>query len=231
MIGPKLVIVHLLVFTMLTSFILPASASASQEWQTHYAVNGLVNSGPPDPYQIFKVHYRAINGTVEQFSMKNVEYPHDFQASVTGNGTLEIMFPKNYPNVNADAPEADIAEPIFLSNGQEIAASYFDSDCFRMFSIPFSGSQVIDIAWPDFLTNEPYRGSDVPESCMAETLVQDVVRTKDGIIPPLHQMKAGVRAEEVACGDEFELVARPDGRPYCATSTSAEILKQRWNIK
>lgn len=76
----------------------------TEEWQTHYAVNGFVNVGPPDPYQIFKIHYRVINGIAEQFSMPYVEYVHYMQAKVDsdGNGTLEIRFPKNYPNANVD---------------------------------------------------------------------------------------------------------------------------------
>ncbi|MEM2140432.1 hypothetical protein [Nitrososphaera sp.] len=217
---------YLLVFMALTSVILPVPASASQDWQTHYTVNGFVNTGPPDPYQIFKVHYQVINGTLEDFRMPYVEYAHYMQANVTsnGNGVLEIRFPKNYPNANVDWG----AGALFFVGQQEVIPDHDNADeCFYEYSVSFTEDTVIDVVWGDYMTGEPFRGVDVSESCIPNTLVQDVVKTKDGIITPYQQMKAGVKLDEIVC----ELVVHPSGKIYCVTPPSAEILKQRWNIK
>lgn len=209
---------------VLSIFFTPVYAS-EEEWQTHYAVNGFVNSVPPDPYQIFEIHYRVLNGTIEQFSMPYVEYAHYMQANVTsgGNGVLEIRFPKNYPSANVDGG----ADALFFVGQQEVVPDYDSSDeCFYEYSISFTESTVIDVVWGDLLAGEPFRGVEVPESCVADTLVQDVTRTKDGVITPYHQMTAGVTLDEVAC----ELVTHPSDKTYCATPASAEILRERWNV-
>lgn len=212
---------------MITSLILPvlfAPAYASEEdWQTHYAVNGFVNVGLPDPYQIFKVHYRAINGTVDEFRMPYEGYAHYMQANVTsdGNGLLEIKFPKNYPSGDIDGG----GDAIFFIDTQEtIAEDSHANDCFRQFRIPFTGDVVIDVVWTSAMTDEPFRGVEVSESCIPETIVQDVMRTKDDVITPYHQMKAGVKLDEVVC----ELVTHASGKTYCATPNSAWVLKERW---
>lgn len=217
-------VVALIVASLIMPIISSPAYAAEEEWKTYYAVNDFVNVGPADPYQIFKVHYRVLNGTIEHFTMPYVEYPYNIMADVTsnGNGTLEIMFPKNYPNTNAD-----FAEAIFFEDYQEIVAFDRDTECFREFSIPFTGSKRIEVNWVDFLTNDPFRGIDVPESCIPETLVQDVVRTKDGVIAPYHQMKAGVTRG----GLVFEIVEHPSGTAFYATPASAEILKERWSIR
>lgn len=197
-------------------------------WQTHYAVNGFVNSGQPDPGQIFKIRYLVLDGAVEEFSMPLGFRTNDVAARVVsdGNGTLKINFPKNYPITNTD----DIAQFDVFVGDRTIPFDWDESACFFEMSIPFSGSELIEVKWLDFLTDEPYRGIVDSETCISETLVQDVVRTKDGTIAPLHQVKAGVKPNEVVCGDDFELVMHPNGKPYCASPDSAEVLKERWNI-
>lgn len=203
-----------------------SSVRASDEgWSTHYAVNGFVNTGPADPYQIFKIQYRVLNGTVEQFSMPYVDVAHNIRAEVTsdGDGVLQIKFPKNYPNGNDELGGSAI---VFV-NEQEIVPNSTETDCFSEFSLPFSNDAVIDVVWGFY--DDFFRGADVAEGCMPETIVQDVVRTKDGVIPPLQQLKAGVTTEEVVCGYGFELIRHPDGRPYCATPSSVEQLYNRWN--
>jgi hypothetical protein len=195
-------------------------------WQNHYTVNGFTNSGSPDPSEIFKIRYRVINGTIEQFSMPYVGYAHQIQANVTssGDGLLEIRFPKNYPSANIDGG----GEAVFFIDEQEtFPAGREGTDCFYEYSFPFSGSAVVHVSWVDFLTNEPFRGVEVPKTCIPETTVHDVVK-KNGTITPLHQLNAGVRFDEVVCTAGFELVTSPTGKPYCATPASAEILKERW---
>lgn len=199
----------------------------TEDWQIHYAVNGFVNSGEPDPYQIFKIHYRVINGTVEKFGMPYFEYSHYIQANVTSNGNamLEIRFPKNYPSYEGGEPVSAIT---FLNEQEIVREQYGDDSCFIDFLIPLSESGTVDVVWTTIFSGRPFQGLDVPESCIPETLVQDVVRTKDGIIPPLHQVKAGVLPDEVACGDAFELITHPNDRRFCCSPGSIEMLKERW---
>lgn len=209
---------------------------ADQEWLTHYAVSDFVNTGlpernqtgSPDPRQIFKIHYRVVGGTLEDFSMPFVSYAHYIQANVISedNDMLQILFPKNYPIHERGV----YLYPIIFFNQLEIGETvdHEIAECFYAYSIPNTGSGVIDLVWT-FQRGGPFIGLDVPDHCTSETLVEDVVRTKDGIIAPFHQVKAGVKPNEVVCSEEFELIFHPNGRPFCATPSSAEILKQRWN--
>lgn len=226
----KLIAVLVLVSLLLPILFTPAHASSdNDEWQTHYAVNGFVNVGPPDPYQIFKIHYRVINGMMERFSMPYVEYAHYISTDVAsnGNGVLEIRFPKNYPIYEGGEP----TEAIFFLNKQEITAEHYDTDdCFIDFRIPLAQSGLVDVVWTTILSGEAFRGTDVPKRCLPDTVVQGVVTMKDGVISPLHQLKAGVKPDEVVCRYGFELITHPDGRPYCATPQSAEQLYNRWKM-
>jgi hypothetical protein len=109
------------------------------------------------------------------------------------------------------------------------------TDCFFVLSIPFKGSVKVGLAWMYLPTNFPFHGDAIPDHCIPETTVQDVVVKKGGTISPLHQFKAGVRAQDVMCEgpmepDEFRLVIHPDGRPYCVTQESATELIQRWGV-
>jgi hypothetical protein len=218
-------------FSLILTLFLPLSVSApalasDKEWKTHYAVSEFVNPGQPEPREIFKIHYRVLNGMVEQFHMPYGEYAHHIQAKVSGgSGTLEIMFPKNYPSANADGG----GEAIVFVGEREVAPEYSSAnECFYEFSISFSGPTTVELLWADFLTGEPLRGVSVPDSCLPETTVQQVAKTRDGIIAPLHQVRSGVLPSEVVCGDGFELVSHPDGRPYCVTPNSIEQLIDRW---
>ncbi len=219
-----------LAFTLLISVVFSTSVHASaadeEEWETHYAVNDFANTGTPDPHQIFKIYYRAINGTVEEFNMLYIEYAHYIEADVSssnGNATLEIRFPKNYPIHEG----GDYLDPIIIFDDREILPDRFEAtNCFYEYSIPYNGNGVIDVAWATILTEQSFIGVDVPEDCMPETLVQGVVKTNDDVISPFRQLNAGVKADEVIC----DIVTHPNGKQYCATPASTELLKERWKI-
>ncbi|NWG37492.1 hypothetical protein [Nitrososphaera sp.] len=213
--------------------ILPVYASES-EWKTAYGVGRFLYSDPPRPDQVFKIHARAINGAVEELHAGESW----FSANVTSahDGILEIRYPRNYPYTNEFINEPGV-QPLLFVNGMETlpeATPAEVTDCFFVFSIPFSESAEIGLAWPYLAVAEPHYGDDVPDSCTPETIV-NVPTRKDGTISPLQQFKAGVKAEDVLCGDgylnnEYRLVVHPDGKPFCVTRSSATELIQRWGV-
>jgi hypothetical protein len=202
-------------------------------WQVAYTVGQFLYSDPPRPDQIFKAYYRVINGTVEKLSVSNTIVSSD------GNGTLEIMWPRNYPYTNAEgnaAPHPDENPVAFFNTktypGIAPVAHEATTDCFFVFSIPFSGSQSIGLAWSYLLTNLPYHGDEIPESCTPQTLVENVPTRKDGTITPLQQFKAGVAAEDTVCppreqGEEpLMLLISPKGKPYCVKISNEGFMKR-----
>jgi hypothetical protein len=185
-------------------------------------------SDPPRPDQIFKAYYRVIDGTIEKLSVGGTK------VSSSGNGTLEVKFPMNYPYTNEDITGRIDATPTLLIDGQfgeEITYSSI-TDCFFVFSIPFTGSKSIGLAWDYLTTNQPYHGDEIPDSCIPQTLVENVPTKKDGTISPWQQFKAGVAAEDAICpetkhGEKLMLLVSPDGRPFCVKLSDEGFMKKR----
>ena len=184
---------------------------------------------PPKPDQIFKIQYRAINGTVENF---NTLYGVTAKVNSNSDGMFEIKYPRSYPYTNSKLDQFE--PPLLLVNGLGIPpVTPKITECFFIFSIPFEESVEIGLAWAYLAVNFPLHGDAVSGHCIAETVVQDVVIKKNGSISPLHQFKAGVKPQDVMCEGilelkKYRLVIHPDGRPYCATQASATELIQRW---
>lgn len=222
----------LLPFILSILILAPAVAVASTqnntaEWKTAYTVGKFLNSEPPKPDQIFKIQYRVLNGIIDRFNAGGSEIIAHVNSNNTG--TLEIRHPRNYPYTNA--AENIPGNLIIHVNGENISSYDYDTtDCFFVFSIPFKGSAEVQAAWAYQAVNTPYYGDDIPDSCITQTVVQDVPVRSDGTIPPLHQFKAGVLAEDVICREGFELVISPDDKPYCVKPKTLQILKDRWNI-
>lgn len=216
-----------------TSSIIP-----EPEWKTVLAVGQFRYSDPPMSDQIFKAYYRVINGTIENLAVSDTKVS---SSGNNGNGTLEIMWPRNYPYTNAQgstAPNPDESPVAFLNTKpySEIApvTHTATTDCFFVFSIPFSGSQSIGLAWSYLLTNLPYHGDEIPDSCTPQTLVENVPTRRDGTITPLQQFKAGVAAEDAVCptpreqGEEerLMLLISPKGKPYCVKISDEGFMKR-----
>lgn len=205
------------------------------EWKTVYTVGKFSNTEPRKPDQIFKVQYRVVNGTLED---ANAYFGFNGNVNTTQGGVLEIKYPRNYPYTNAPTSEPFAVWPIIFINGEEIASDTMPAeivDCFFVFKVPFSGSTEFELAWAYLTSNFPFHGDEVPEHCIPETVVENVVVKNDGTISPYHQYKAGVKAQDVMCeGDleprDYRLVMHPDGRPFCVTRESATELIQRWGI-
>lgn len=204
------------------------TSSNEEEWKAAYTVGKFLYSDPPKPDQIFKVQYRVINGTIEEFNARGMAIRS--QANSSNDGILEIKFPRNYPytdekhlrDVNGD-------NVIIIVNNIDVKPEYAITDCFFIFSIPFTDSSEIELVWALIGGNDPHRGDDVPDSCIPETVVEDVPVRNDGTIAPLHQFRADVNEEDIVCNEGLELLIRSDGKPYCVTPSTAKELKERWN--
>lgn len=199
-----------------------------KEWKTAYAFVKPVNADPSIKNQIFKIEYRTINGTTERFDLPPQEYTHSVDAQVSssndvGGGILEIRFPRNYPYTDNAIRDS---MPTVLVNGKNVFPGRSVTNCFFVYSIPFTGdSSRVELSWPVLHNGQPFLGDYVPDVCLPATTVQN-----SGSLTPLQQLKAGTEARNVVCPASLTLVVDPNSKPYCATPASAEILKERWQV-
>lgn len=204
----------------------PALAGSDGDWKTAHIVGRFHYSNPPIPDQIFKIQYRVLNGTIE-----NVETPSSiiFNVSTTNNGLLEVKFPRNHPYHN-DMQSTPAGNFNFLNIKQNDAfeSNVVVTDCFFVFSVPFNNDAEVTMSWFYILNGAPVHGDSIPESCMAQTLIENVPTKDDGTISPLHQVRAGVIPEGVLCRADLELILNPEGKPYCATEQTIEFLNKVW---
>lgn len=217
--------------------------NAIGEWETAYMVGKfgkygtVISSNPEQPDKIFKVDYRVSNGTINDFSATT---PLTIEAKVgnitdnNNNGLLEIKFPRNYPYT--DAPIGTSYGPDFAFFGGDPNEKYGEptniesitTDCFFVFSIPFTSDLKFTMVGTSLLTDIELYGDRVPDSCIADTIVSNVITMKDGTISPYQQIKAGVAANDVSCKEGFDLILNPKGKAYCATPSIVELLQERW---
>gem|GEM_PF-3781270 len=85
------------------------NSSEEDEQKTVYAVGEFLNSELPKPDQIFKFHYRLINGTMESLDIReqivdDIFMDNGITVKVnnnddnnSSNGVLEIKYPRNFP--------------------------------------------------------------------------------------------------------------------------------------
>jgi len=76
-----------------------AYASNVEGWQRAYTLGKFPDSEPSKPDQIFQIHYRVINGTVESFRVPHYGDIHGIETKVNSDmteGILEIRYPKNF---------------------------------------------------------------------------------------------------------------------------------------
>ena len=224
-------VVVMLVFVLLIpvtfSFSVYAADDTDEEWKTHYAIGKFLNSEPAKPDQIFKIQYRVIDGEIEEFGLdqevSDVFVHNQLAAKATseGEGILEIKFPRNFPYGNwlRDLPSGGGFQ-INDMTADKIQSPVL-SECSFNFSIPFNESVEIIGFMPSITIKSPYRGDNVPDSCVPQTITNR----------PLHQVMADVAIEDVRCPEGLQLIIHPNGKPYCATTISAEILKERWGLE
>jgi len=200
-------------------------------WESIHAVGTFLNSKPPKPDQIFKIQYRVINGTIVEFNTPNnntLGFGGDIVAKVksSNDGRLEIKFPRNYPYTNSENMDGETSGPPIFINGKYAKFGFGMTDCFFLFSIPFTSFSEIELMWTYILVPTPYHGDYIPYQCISQTV--DVHVREDGTIFPLHQFRAGVKAEDIVCKEGLGLIIKPNGKPYCVSPSTAERLADLW---
>lgn len=167
----------------------PKSGQA-KAWKTIHVLGKFLNSDPPKPDQLFQVHYRVINGTAESFDMNqeiqdvimnNVIVARVSSISDSGDGILEIKFPRNFPYSNGGSGVGmfdinfvnGMHDSITTTEDRQATTTTTTTDCFFEFAIPFRGKGVeIEVGMASILIKAPYQGDSVSESCMPQTIVE-----------------------------------------------------------
>lgn len=220
--------IGLLIYSATASAQLPSGGATLDRSTMAYSL-GRFND-PPKPDQIFKIPYKVTNGTAD---IDNDQSTATFTILIDSieDGLVEVKYPRNYPYTDvAQLDGVDGRDAIVFVNEIEEFPEMEVTDCFYEFSIPFSGDTKIDVVWPFLGAMIPRHGDDVPASCIEETIVDNVPTRADGTISPLHQVRAGIAADDVVCKEQQTLVIHSSGRPYCVSISNAEVLQERWNL-
>lgn len=230
LVSARKLIPPLIVASLFVPVLFAPADAAEEEWKTAYAVGKFLNSEPPKPDQIFKIQYRVVNGTLENFEIleeiNDVLISNGISANVTSDtrGELQIKFPRNFPYTNGPGPVGAEGLLFFIGEHSEpetqADVSSRTTECLFLYSVPFSGRVEIQMWTTSILTKSPYHGDEIPDSCLPHTTT----------ILPSHQVMAGVALRDVVCPEGLQVITNPDGRPYCVTPHSLDFLKERWNI-
>lgn len=211
-------------------------AGAPDVWETAYALGKFPNSDPPVPDQIFKFQYGVSNGTIHSFDIQqernDVFLFHTIVANVSStDGVFEIKYPRNFPYTN-DIGGIDKFVFIVEHEDGSIEERRTNTDCFFIFSVHFTGDIKIKMSTPSIVIKSARHGDNIQNSCIPQTLVENVHTMKDGIISPLHQSRAGVTSEDTVCpetrqGEQLMLLISPHGKPFCVKISDEEFMKKR----
>lgn len=169
----------------------------SQEWKTMKIIGKYKNSDPPKPDQTFIAQYRVTNGTLISITGGQTEIIAI--TNTTEKGLLELKFPRNFPYTNLKwdgdffllingygtnvyyTPETTkmmdhVRDKIInkVNRPPPHPYTYEDvTDCHYIFRVPFYTYAKILIGYgANGLIKEPYRGDDVPENCINQTIIQ-----------------------------------------------------------
>ncbi|MDE1841147.1 MAG: hypothetical protein KGI09_04620 [Thaumarchaeota archaeon] len=190
----------------------------AENWNNYYMLGSFDNSFPKKPTQIFVFQYKITNGTVSEF--KGQRGILSAEVHSTGNATLDIKFPRNYPYTNQpkQGPQYGDTSPIVLVDAYDLVkVQHFKpdtktTDCFFEYSIPFSGDHKIDLAWFYLLsTSFPLHGDNIPQSCNTQTIAN---------WPPLKQINIGMPTNEIKCDDGFDKILHPDNKTVSCVKPS-----------
>jgi len=170
-----------LVFTTVIHTVFADDANSNQ-WHKYYLLGKYTGSDPQKPDKIFMFQYRTTNGDVKSFTGKNGAITANVYSPQ--NSLLEIKFPRNYPYTNTPTNWGSSAYPFLLINEtNEVRDSWKSSDCFLTYSVPFSGETKVEIIWLYLLSQNPYRGDDVPQYCISETISSNSANNVESVIP------------------------------------------------
>jgi len=186
--GIAIIILPLILFLLFSVFTLASAnefdTSTNEEWRTAYAVGRFLNSDPPKVDQVFIIKYRAVNATLESFDLTQkvqggiVSNGFLTRVNSTDGGTLEVMYPRNFPYTNSGSGMGNF---VFFIDNWTIENTGITTDCFFVFSIPFRGSVEIELGLTSILVSSPYHGDSIPDSCIPQTISE-----QNGYGPPRH---------------------------------------------
>ena len=175
--------------------------------------------------QIFKFQFGVINGIIDKLTYDSIAKDTIIEAHSIHNGTLYIKFPRSYPFAQGYSNASAHYEPFvsFLLNGTNDRYPMSKSDCFFVYSVPFSGNSRVDmiITYPS-ISDLPniYHGDTVSPLCNYQTIVS--------YMPPLEQINAGVDPKDVQCITEFVVLLHPGNKmPVCVKPNTSKILVER----
>ena len=196
------------------------SSNNPQEWKTFPTIGKYLNSEPQKPSQIFNVQYRVINGTLNSIVKQEGTF-HIEVKSINENGLLDFKIPLNYPYTNDDTIKNG-ENFIVLIGRTDVFHKFGPSrldDCFFGFSIPFSDNVTIELAPFFFPEPYPFRGDEVPNHCIKDTILS---------ISPKKQLEAGITLIDIICKEKLELVIKKNtGSPACVNPESKNKLIER----
>ncbi|MFY9300573.1 MAG: hypothetical protein WAO91_05240 [Candidatus Nitrosotenuis sp.] len=201
--------------------------SMKEQWETHHAVGKYLNSKPPKPDQVFNIQYRVTNGIIEKFEQPEQLFFKVELGSKNG-GLFEIKIPQNYPFTN-EMGEGRENSFIILLDGKEIDPKnkLKKTDCFFVYSIPFSGNQTLELGYTSLPVEMPFYGDEVPQYCIKETITQ-TLETDNKYLSPIQQLKAGIKATDVQCKSIQKLVIKTSNdMPACVKDASVSKLIER----
>jgi hypothetical protein len=153
--------------------------------------------------------------------------------SSSSSGLLEVRYPRNYPYTNGPGAGGGVGSFVFFEQpfggrDVQVEGNGTTADCFFDLSVPFEGKvriTIVSAIIPE-VDNFPLHSDSVPASCLPDTVVAN-----KGELTPLQQLKAGVAAKDVVCGNGHELIIQPiSGKPYCATHSTVVKLSQWWRL-
>lgn len=182
----------------------------TESWSNYPMLGRFDNSFPAKPTQIFVFQYKITNGTVSEF--KGQRGMLSAQVHSTGNASLDIKFPRNYPYTNQPengAPYGDtspfvVIDPDDSTKSQSWKPETVTTNCFFEYSIPFSGDHKIDLAWTYLLsTSFPLHGDNIPQFCDSQTVAT---------WPPLKQINIGMPTSEIKCNIGLDKILHPDNK-------------------
>lgn len=201
----------------------------NEHWDVVHMVGQYYRAVPPKSPQIFKIPYIAVNGHVNHIDTQE----GSIVAEVSSNewGIFALRIPRNYPYTDHDDSlhPGHGFEAIAIVNGPEEVQTHTNkTDCFFDVWLRFSGNKTIElpITW-SYLMNDPMHGdSDVPEYCLAKTIVDEHLNYL-ATLSPHKQVDNGVSPYLVTCKDEWKLVVKHDGSPACVSYNTASALWSR----
>lgn len=214
-----IMVVVIIGFLVITPNVFADNTINTLQWHKYYYLGKFDHVFPTKPDQIFVIQYKTSNGSVEKI-MGVPDTNLRFYAQSADSGLLVIKFPRNYPfsDENWNYPTY-VNSILTIVNDEPVQSKPITTDCFFVYSFPFSRNSKIDLAFMSILQFTPHHGDDLSPNCNHQTTEY---------IPPLKQVQAGILPMNVKCDKGFDVLLNPDNKTIsCIKSSNAEKLLER----